>query len=91
MSTIQAERRYFRRYGLTLDAYHKRLLAQHNCCAICGRPASRYRLCVDHNHQTGTVRGLLCTGCNTRLSILEDPNKAWRRQAEVYLAAWSTL
>ena len=42
---------------------------QNNLCAICKEPKND--LCVDHNHETGAVRGLLCCGCNIRVGFLE--------------------
>jgi hypothetical protein len=37
---------------------------QSGVCAICGRPPGAKRLDVDHNHETGKIRGLLCGSCN---------------------------
>ena len=38
-------------------------------CWICG---STHRLCIDHDHNTGEVRGLLCSGCNSALGHFKD-------------------
>lgn len=59
-------------YGLTLDQYDRMLDNQNGVCAICGQPEIMRRLAVDHDHETGKVRGLLCTQCNFKLGILED-------------------
>lgn len=59
-------------YGVTLEQYDKMFVAQSGQCAICGQSELGYRLCVDHNHKTGAVRGLLCHGCNLSLGHLED-------------------
>jgi hypothetical protein len=62
-------------YGLTFVEYEKLLEKQHFGCAICGRTQVenfKKRLCVDHCHATGKVRGLLCTRCNTALGQLGD-------------------
>jgi hypothetical protein len=58
-----------RLYGITLEQYNLLLNKQKECCAICEKHYSKFtrRLSVDHNHQTGEVRGLLCTYCNHRL------------------------
>jgi len=57
---------YRSRLGLTLDDYERLLAAQGGVCAICKRPPKQggRRLHVDHDHSTGSVRGLLCFICN---------------------------
>jgi len=47
--------------------------AQDFRCAICSKHQSqcKTRLAVDHDHQTGKVRGLLCYSCNTKLAFVE--------------------
>lgn len=52
---------------LTVVEYDKKLKAQDGKCAICRKPPKLKRLCVDHNHKTKKVRGLLCTYCNRRI------------------------
>jgi arsenate reductase-like glutaredoxin family protein len=62
-----AERRNgLKKYGLTIQEYDARLLAQGSKCAICEttEPLGRGRFHVDHCHDTGAVRGLLCHHCN---------------------------
>lgn len=73
-----------RKYGITTAEYDAMLLAQDNKCALCENPPGRYRLAVDHDHTTGKVRKLLCAGCNTRMSAIEDPS--FKAKAEAYLA-----
>lgn len=61
-----------RRYGLTADALARLLRKQKGRCAnrACPNPAEH----VDHDHETGRVRGLLCAHCNRSLGMLkEDP------------------
>lgn len=59
-----------RDFGLTREQYEAMLVAQGGVCACCGKSeTSTYRgrvraLAVDHNHDTGAVRGLVCNGCN---------------------------
>ena len=49
----------------THDQYEQLLLSQGGVCAICeDKPTPKRKLSVDHEHQTGRVRGLLCTRCN---------------------------
>ncbi len=69
------ERHLFTKYGLTVADYDAMYAAQNGRCAICGGPPSesfRY-FSVDHNHETGEVRALLCMRCNVGLSYIESP------------------
>lgn len=75
------------RYGITREEWETRFEAQNGTCAICDQPCSTgHRLVVDHNHETGQVRGLLCKACNFQLGVLEKIE--WREAAEAYLAYW---
>lgn len=61
------------RGGFSEEDYQAFFRAQEGRCAIChGGPNGRGRFHVDHDHQTGTVRGLLCSNCNTGLGMLND-------------------
>lgn len=62
-----------KKFGLTLEEYDEMFAVQGGACAICEskRKTSR-RLAVDHCHQTGRVRGLLCSRCNTGLGQFGD-------------------
>jgi len=68
------QRRYHlkRAYGLTEEGYQALVKQQNGCCAICKSPADTSGLFVDHNHETGVVRGLLCSACNTALGLLRE-------------------
>ena len=65
-----------RLYGLTIEDYDGMLIAQNGVCAICKEGPSEFRLAVDHNHETGAIRGLLCNSCNVRLGWFERHNNA---------------
>lgn len=54
------------------DEYDRRLNEQGGGCAICGEFPTEKKLAVDHDHETGRVRGLLCMRCNTALGHFED-------------------
>jgi hypothetical protein len=74
----------FRQYSLTAELYQLLVEKQHGCCAICGRPSSEQKLCIDHDHKSGVVRKLLCTQCNTMLGFCHD-NPTVLRLAAIYL------
>jgi hypothetical protein len=60
-------------YGLTEFQYDAMVIEQAGGCATCGEPYSiEKKLHVDHDHATGKVRGLLCTGCNKALGCVKD-------------------
>ena len=56
-------------YGITPEEVEALKDAQNELCAICGR---RERLIIDHDHETGKVRGMLCGTCNTGLGMFRD-------------------
>ena len=61
------------KYGITREDYDLLLASQGGACAICrDRPKANKRLYVDHDHDTGVVRGLLCHPCNTGLGMFKD-------------------
>jgi len=60
------------RYGITPIQYEQQLKRQKGCCAICGKKPTKQRLAIDHNHETGVIRGLLCFRCNFGLSWFQE-------------------
>jgi hypothetical protein len=72
-----------RKYGITLDDYERMFAAQSGVCAICGeaRPEER-TLHVDHDHETGIVRGLLCFRCNQAIGSLRETYEIFQRAAD---------
>lgn len=82
-----------RLYGLTLDAYDRMVAQQGGRCAICGSPEADgkwKRFHVDHDHETGRVRALLCNGCNRGLGFFQDKPEALRAAAD-YLERFSEV
>ena len=65
--------RYKNEYGITMSDYNNLFEKQSGCCAICHKFYEA--LCVDHNHMTGKVRGLLCRKCNVGIGVLNDDIK----------------
>ena len=67
-----------REFGLIPGEYDSLLRRQGDVCAICHQPESlpNRSLCVDHDHNTGTVRGLLCMCCNRLVGQAgDDPER----------------
>lgn len=63
-----------RTYGITLEEYYELIDFQGGGCAICGKALEKNgrRLSIDHDHQTGRVRGVLCSPCNQGLGQFKD-------------------
>lgn len=79
-------------YGLTKEGFDRLWAEQEGRCAICRDPLADepYRLHVDHCHETGAVRGLLCGGCNVGLGNYRDDPKLLRAAAD-YLESRRSL
>lgn len=91
------ERRLVREYGLSLAEKQAMEDAQGGGCAICGRKPDLERprtvrgtLHVDHDHNTGRVRGLLCNFCNVAIGMFDD-NPETISIAAQYVFAGRTL
>lgn len=65
-------------YSISLDEYTDLLKKQGGLCMICKQPETRVvkqKTCflhVDHNHENGIIRGLLCHACNTGIGLLKE-------------------
>jgi hypothetical protein len=69
-----------RKYGMTQTDWDAMYAAQGGVCAICkvpGRVGKHGKLAVDHCHNTGRIRGLLCTPCNISIGILGETPEQW--------------
>ncbi|MFE1451898.1 endonuclease VII domain-containing protein [Streptomyces olivaceoviridis] len=71
-----------RNYGMTLKEYEERLAAQGGRCAICRDAPTKKRLHVDHNHETGAIRDLLCEWCNHAIGKAREDPARLRAMAE---------
>lgn len=78
-----------RLYGISLNEYNARILAQSNCCPLCNKefeegPFGPNSPVVDHCHTHGHVRGIICNECNRGLGYFRD-NPTALRKAATYL------
>jgi hypothetical protein len=86
----------WQKYRLPEKDYKRMLADQNGVCAICGEPETRMNnkgtgirnLCVDHDHRTGEVRGLLCMTCNLFIGAIGERAQIARNVAK-YLDRWS--
>src|SRR5260370_15188668 len=62
--------RGLKKYGLTLTQYNQMWAKQDFSCYLCGDDEST--MYIDHNHESGKVRGLLCNSCNRGIGLLKD-------------------
>jgi hypothetical protein len=62
------------KHNITLEQYKNLLTNQNNKCKICGAEQGTLNkeLFVDHDHETGKIRGLLCQNCNFGIGLLKD-------------------
>ena len=79
-----------RKYNLTKEQHDALIQAQGNRCKVCGVHADQehYKtLAIDHCHETGKVRGLLCAKCNTAIGQFRDDPKIILNAAKYVLEA----
>lgn len=61
-----------KKYGVTSEEYKDMIRQQEGKCAICRGKDKNKKLAIDHCHETGVVRGLLCSNCNRGIGFLKD-------------------
>jgi hypothetical protein len=85
-----ANKRLRNKYLLTFEEYQELFNKQQGKCAICGTHQDDLKssLCVDHNHTTGKVRGLLCHKCNLLIGNANE-NTATLNNAMNYLCTFN--
>lgn len=79
-----------KKFGISLDTYNEMFSQQSGSCAICGKHEldnGGKRLAIDHNHETGQIRSLLCHNCNTGIGHFED-DVSIVEKAVNYLKRW---
>ena len=79
------------RYGITVEQFDDMLAGQGARCACCGAPKPGGKgWQVDHCHDSGEIRGILCHGCNTGIGLLGDKlETVW--QAMLYLVKYERV
>lgn len=79
-------RQLLRRRRITRAEYDRRFTEQGGVCAICRLPAQRSGqprlLDVDHSHETGRIRGLLCNPCNRAIGLFKNDTRLLQRTIE---------
>lgn len=84
------EMRRRNKYGITADGLAELLIQQHNRCAICDRLfdfTEKWAFAVDHDHETGHVRGALCQDCNVSIGRMGDDPERLERAVKYLRAA----
>lgn len=80
---LRAARRNYSKYGITVADYWQLYRAQMGMCAICqNRRRGMRGLVIDHDHETGRVRALLCAKCNSAIGLLADDPEIIRSAAD---------
>ena len=87
--TCERSRHYKRSYGISLEDYERMYAEQGGVCKICSLPANHNsnHLCIDHCHETGKVRALLCDLCNRGLGYFKDDTRLLDRASD-YLRSY---
>ena len=89
--TLDTDYRRRRALGVTRAAFAAMLSRQGDCCAVCATAdPGRKNWQLDHDHQTGGVRGVLCSRCNLALGLFKD-DPARMRAAAVYVERHTQL
>lgn len=80
-SEERRNRRLIKNYGITLEDYRALASEQSGYCPICEGPLCLLHPHVDHDHDGGDVRGVLCSRCNQAVGMLLESPRAARRLA----------
>lgn len=84
-SAFQHAQRLRYAYGIDGEEYYRIFDYQNGVCYICQKKPNKKRLAVDHNHDTGEVRGLLCKVCNRDIIGSAKDQIAFLERAIEYL------
>lgn len=69
-------------YGITLEEWLALRAASDGRCASCGEPPDAHGLVLDHDHETGALRGLICRACNWTLGYAGESPARMRAAAD---------
>lgn len=83
IAQYRSDLRLDRKYSLDRKTWNSMLEKQDNKCAVCNIDFKNLKPCVDHDHITMKVRGLLCRRCNLELQVIE--NQQFVKKAQKYL------
>jgi hypothetical protein len=67
-----SERARKHKYGITPSDFENLLIQSEGKCMICKESFGKGKVCIDHNHTTGKVRGVVCDSCNKGLGFFKD-------------------
>lgn len=81
-SVYYARKTGLKKFGLTPETYEELQQKQNGVCAICEKQETNKRLAVDHCHNKGYIRGLLCAKCNQALGLFSDDTKILNKAIE---------
>ena len=73
-----------KQYGITVEEYDEMLARAENKCEICGvhQKDLKKKLVIDHCHDTGKLRGMLCHACNLAIGKLGDSYEKVKRATD---------
>jgi len=77
-------------YGVDPGFRERLWAAQHGCCAICRTTLGVQTGCIDHDHVTGQLRGMLCRKCNSALGLFQESPELLSSAAS-YLEHWKGI
>lgn len=83
-SRVRHDKILLEKFGIGLNQYEEMLKQQRHRCFLCEELDSQ-NLAVDHDHQSGNIRGLLCSECNRILGKIKDSTE-WLDRAKLYLS-----
>lgn len=78
----KSKARRFKNRGITEEQFNTMMKDQRGRCYLCNEETTLH---IDHNHETGQLRKLLCNTCNWKVGVLETTDEAWMTKARAYI------